>query len=34
MNRLLTSLVQLVLLGVTAPLVVLMVKDFRENKLE
>lgn len=30
-NRLLTSLVQLILLGVTIPLLVLAIKDFRKD---
>jgi hypothetical protein len=32
-NRLLTTLVQLVLLGVTVPLVIAVIKDLKENGL-
>ena len=34
MNRLLTTLVQLLLLGVTIPLVVMMIKDIKANGLD
>ena len=34
MNRLLTTLVQLVLLGVTIPLVVMMIRDIKANGLD
>ena len=34
MNRLLTSLFQLILLGVTIPLVTLVVKDIKQNGLD
>jgi len=33
MNRLLTSLVQLVMLSVTIPLVIAVIKDLKENGL-
>jgi hypothetical protein len=33
LNRLLTSLIQLLMLGVTIPLIVMMIKDIRENGL-